>query len=104
MRNTTISSSFASTIVAAAIDCVALTGAAVRTFLQLTSMRESRGYWLERCQSLFAGQADHHHGLQAIGKHWPGCKPGQLPRVGNSTLVLCPAPAWVVTSRVNRQG
>ncbi len=103
MRITTISSSFASTVVASATDRVAFAGIAVRSFLHLTSMREFLGYWLERCQSEFAVGWDQ-HGYHPIGNQQPGNKPGLLPRHGISALVLCPAPSRVATVRANRQG
>ncbi len=103
MRITTISSSFASTVVASATNCAAFAGIAVRSFLHLASMRESLGYWLERCQSEIAGGWDQ-HGHHPIGDLKPGNKPGLLPRYGISALVLCPAPSRVATVRANRQG
>lgn len=103
MRNTTISSSFASAVVSLVAHRVVLAGMAVRTFLQLTSSRQPMGYWLERYQSDIAGGRDH-HGHHPIGNLKAGFKPGLLPHFGNSALAFCPAPAAIAAVRANRQG
>jgi hypothetical protein len=103
MRITTISSSFASTVVAVATDCVAFAGIAVRSFLHLTSMHEPLGCWLERCQSQIARRWNQ-SGFNPVGDLNPGYKPGLLPRYGISTPVLCPVPSRTVAGRATRRG
>lgn len=102
MRNTTISSSFASSVTQVAVDCVAIAGIAVRTFLHLTYMRESMGYWRELCQSEIARRSErqHYHG----GNLKPGNKPGPLPHFGTPALAVCPAPFRLAAVRQTQQG
>ncbi len=87
MRISTISSSFASVVIRV-IDCVAVAGIAVRTFLHLTSTREPMGYWLEPCQPGFTLG-----GYHPMGNPRPGYKqPGPLRLLGISVPAVCPAP------------
>ena len=103
MRNTLISSSFASALVNFVAHRVVLAGMVVRTLLHLTSSRETMGYWLERYQSEIV-RGWYQHGHHPVGNLQPGFKPGLLPYFGNSALVLCPAPAAIATVRASRQG
>lgn len=104
MRITTISSSFASTVVVVvATACVAFAGIAVRSFLHRTSMRDCLGYWLELCQSGSDAGCDQ-HGQHFSGYGMSGYKPGLLLRYGISALALCPAPSRMVAVRTNWQG
>lgn len=103
MRNTFISSSFASALVNLVAHRVVLAGMAVRTLLHLTSSRDPMGCWLERYQSEIVRGWDQ-HGRHPIGNLQPSFKLGLLPYFGNSALVLCPAPAAIATVRANRQG
>jgi len=103
MRNTFISSSFASALVNSVAHRVVLVGMAVRTLLHLTSSRDPMGCWLERYQSEIVRGWDQ-LGRHPIGNPQPGFKPGLLPHFGNSALALCPAPTAIATVRASRQG
>ncbi len=104
MRNTSISSSFATVVSTRVVDCAAFAGVVLRTFLQLTSMREHLGYWLEQCQSSEIAGGWDQHGHHAIGSLKPGYKPGLRLHYGISALAVCPAPSRLVAVRSNRQG
>ncbi len=103
MRNTFISSSFASALVNPVAQSVVLAGMAVRILHLLTSSRDPRGYWLERYQSEIVRGWDQ-HGRHPIGSPQPGFKPGLFPHFGKPALALCPAPTAKATVRANRQG
>ena len=103
MRISTISSSFATAVITVATVSVTLAGIAVRTFLHLTNMRESMGYWLELCQSEFA-RGWEQPGFHRWGNAKPGHKPGLFPLYGIAQLAVCPAPSRLADVRVNRHG
>lgn len=92
MRFTSISSSIASVV--SRVIGFEVAGAAVRTFLHHTHMREHMlldlGYWLEPCQPGFAYGRDQR--LSRMGSPMPGNKPGLLRLFGIPALAVCPAP------------
>ncbi len=104
MRKSSISSSFATAVATVVVDCAAFAGIALRTFLHLTSMRESMGYWLERYQSTEVAGGWDRHGRLPIGNLKPGFKPGHCPQYCISVLAVCPATSRLAAVRANRQG
>jgi hypothetical protein len=98
MRFTSISSSIAS-VVNRVIGFVA--GAAVRTFLHLTQMREhllldlgfgDMRYWLEPCQPGFTNDRDIQC-LSRLGNPQPGKRPSLLRLLGITAPVVCLTPS-----------
>lgn len=89
MRNSSISSSFA-TVVARVIDCVAVAGIAVRSFSLHARTREHRAS--EALGNWQLGQSRMVTMNYQGGNPSPGNKPGLLRLFGIQQPVVCPVP------------
>jgi hypothetical protein len=89
MRNSTISS-LSVALIARVIDVLAAAGVALRSFLNLTSMREHMGYRFE--QRLPGNAWDHHLNISHSGNKRPMLQPALVLAHGITAQIVCSTP------------